>query len=118
MPDCLIVARYDGSEAHSWSVPTTGTKVKYLSSSSILSNFANNGIAPARIIALLFFELFEQLHKANAPHRATWLSGVCPFGPLSSETSFSIPPCCLTVRLARRKRATLAIVSAARHRNC
>ena len=29
-------------------------------------------MAPARMIALLFFELFEQLHRANAPQRATF----------------------------------------------
>ena len=36
-----------------------------------LRSFANNGIPPACLIAILFFVLLLQLHKASAPARAT-----------------------------------------------
>ena len=67
------------------------------------------------MIADLFLELLLQDHRASAPHRATFESGVPPFGPFNSPTSFSIPPNWRTVRRARRNRATFAIVSAERH---
>lgn len=66
-----LVKIYHTSEAHSCRVPTTGISIF---SCVDLSSRASRGIAPAFLMASLFFLLLLQLHRARAPHRATWTS--------------------------------------------